>query len=43
MGVEPSETPIATAKPTVRGYLKGEIFAFEQFADGGLDLITCFR
>jgi 2-polyprenyl-3-methyl-5-hydroxy-6-metoxy-1,4-benzoquinol methylase len=43
VGVEPSEAPIAAAKPTVRGYLKCGIFAFEQFAAEGLDLITCFQ
>jgi SAM-dependent methyltransferase len=42
-GVEPSEAPIAAAKPTVRGYLKCGIFAAEQFAAESLDLITCFQ
>jgi SAM-dependent methyltransferase len=43
VGVEPSEAPIAAAKPTVRGYLKCGIFATEQFAPESLDLITCFQ
>ena len=43
VGVEPSEAPIAAAKPTVRGYLKCGIFAVEQFAAESLDLITCFQ
>src|SRR5882757_1183087 len=42
-GVEPSEAPIAAAKPTVRGYLKCGIFDAEQFAAESLDLITCFQ
>ncbi|MDX6464328.1 MAG: hypothetical protein QOE55_8025 [Acidobacteriaceae bacterium] len=42
-GVEPSEAPIAAAKPTVRDYLKCGIFAAEQFAAESLDLITCFQ
>jgi SAM-dependent methyltransferase len=42
-GVEPSEAPIAAAKPTVRGYLKCGVFAAEQFAAESLDLITCFQ
>ena len=43
VGVEPSEAPIAAAKPTIRGYLKCGIFAAEQFAAESLDLITCFQ
>jgi SAM-dependent methyltransferase len=43
VGVEPSEAPIAAAKPTVRGYLKCGIFAAGQFAAESLDLITCFQ
>jgi SAM-dependent methyltransferase len=43
VGVEPSEAPIAAAKPTIRGYLKCGIFAVEQFAAESLDLITCFQ
>jgi SAM-dependent methyltransferase len=42
-GVEPSEAPIAAAKPAIRGYLKCGIFAPEQFAAESLDLITCFQ
>src|SRR3984957_1277579 len=43
VGVEPSEAPIAAAKPTVRGYLKCGVFAAEQFGAESLDLITCFQ
>jgi SAM-dependent methyltransferase len=43
VGVEPSEAPIAAAKPTVRAYLKCGVFAAEQFAAESLDLITCFQ
>jgi SAM-dependent methyltransferase len=43
VGVEPSEAPIAAAKPSVRGNLKCGIFAAEQFAAESLDLITCFQ
>jgi len=42
-GVEPSEAPIAAAKPSVRGYLKCGIFAAEQFAAKSFDLVTCFQ
>ena len=42
-GVEPSEAPIAAAKPSIRGYLKSGIFAADQFAAESLDLITCFQ
>jgi SAM-dependent methyltransferase len=43
VGVEPSEAPIAAAKPTIRGYIKCGIFAADQFAVESLDLITCFQ
>jgi SAM-dependent methyltransferase len=43
IGVEPSEAPIAAAKPAIRGYLKCGVFAAEQFAAESLDLITCFQ
>jgi SAM-dependent methyltransferase len=43
IGVEPSEAPIAAAKPSVRGYLKCGVFAAEQFAAESLDLVTCFQ
>jgi SAM-dependent methyltransferase len=43
VGVEPSEAPIAAAKPAVRGNLKCGIFAADQFAANSLDLITCFQ
>jgi len=43
VGVEPSEAPIAAAKPSMRSYLKCGIFAPEQFAAESLDLITCFQ
>ena len=43
VGVEPSEAPIAAAKPTVRPYLQCGIFAAGQFAAESLDLITCFQ
>jgi SAM-dependent methyltransferase len=42
-GVEPSEAPIAAAKPSVRGYLKCGVFAAEQFPPESLDLVTCFQ
>jgi SAM-dependent methyltransferase len=42
-GVEPSEAPIAAAKPAVRGYLKCGIFTPDQYAAESLDLITCFQ
>jgi SAM-dependent methyltransferase len=43
VGVEPSEAPIAAAKPSIRGYLKCGIFAADQFTAESLDLITCFQ
>ena len=43
VGVEPSEAPIAAARPSIRGYLKCGIFAADQFAAESLDLITCFQ
>lgn len=43
VGVEPSEAPIAAAKPTIRGCLRCGVFAAKQFAAESLDLITCFQ
>jgi 2-polyprenyl-3-methyl-5-hydroxy-6-metoxy-1,4-benzoquinol methylase len=43
VGIEPSEAPIAAAKPAVRNHLKCCIFAAEQFPAESLDLITCFQ
>jgi SAM-dependent methyltransferase len=43
VGVEPSEAPIAAAKPDIRGCLRCGVFTADQFAAESLDLITCFQ
>jgi SAM-dependent methyltransferase len=43
VGVEPSEAPVAAAKPSIRGCLRCGVFAAEQFGAESLDLITCFQ
>jgi SAM-dependent methyltransferase len=43
VGVEPSDAPIQTAKPEIRGHLRQGLFAASEFSPNSLDLISCFQ
>ncbi len=43
VGVEPSDAPIAAAKPAIRPCLQQGLFHAEDFEPGSFDLVTCFQ
>jgi SAM-dependent methyltransferase len=43
IGVEPSDAPLAAAKPSVRPHLQQGIFSADKFVAESVDLISCFQ
>jgi SAM-dependent methyltransferase len=43
VGVEPSQAPIAAARPDVRGLIRQALFSGEDFTAESLSLVTCFQ
>ena len=43
VGVEPSEAPIAAAKPNIRSMIRKGLFRAQDFGRQSFDLVTCFQ
>jgi len=43
LGIEPSDAPIAAAKPEIRKHIRRGLFRTGEFAKESFDLITCFQ